>query len=438
MNVLCIGYYDKFSRLFLHIEKHLKNKFPTINFTVDSMYLSGFLYTLIRRKKGSWLSLKAWRLAKRNKKKYNHLLASSHLYKSFDLNKLINRVFNAKYHKKEELLRQAMAYIDILEQKLIGIDILLLIGDSRLPFEIATQLAKNLDIKIFYIEQGPFQTTILDTKGVNANLSVRGYQTKETITEKQKQQAYTTLTRKKNKKYFRNPIYRGLDYIIELFIKNTPLYPADLKIDFSVLNKQKAEIKFKQFKKNEHLGKNIFLFACQVPFDVNITHHSPYFKTHVEILKEIYCNLPPNSILLVREHPIYKNQYGEEFYSIIRENQGVFLDNTFSLNQILNLSNVIIVVNSTVGLEAITQYKPVLVLGNAYYDSSGICVKYSSDNSMQNFLMDTLNYTPNKSAVLNFINHLQKQSLLTGFITEKNTSISTNIAKKIISEYEKK
>lgn len=437
MKVLCIGYYDKFSRLFLGVKKHLKNKYPTAKFTIDSMYFSGYLYTILRGQKGNWLSLKAWRLAKKNKEKYSTFLASSHLYKSFDLDKLVIPFFNPKYHKGEELLRQMMAYIDILEQKIIDVDLLILIGDSRLPFEIVKQMAESLHIKTYYLEQGPFNTTILDKKGVNANLSIRGYLPKANISEKEEQQAYTALSTQKNVKYFRNPIYRGLDYIIEFFIRNTSIYPPDLKIDFSILNKQNTDLECKLFIAKEHTDKNIFLFACQVPFDVNITHHSPYFKKHVEILKEIFNNLPKNSILIVREHPIYKNQYEEEFYKFILNNEDVYLDKDLGLSQALELANAVIIVNSTVGLEAIINSKPVLVLGNSYYDSSGICIKYSEENKMQELLIKALSYTPDKNAVLNFINHLQEKSLVPGFITDKGTSVAQTIVNKIILDLEK-
>ncbi|HLS12135.1 MAG TPA: hypothetical protein VK050_08235 [Flavobacteriaceae bacterium] len=438
MNVLCIGYYDKFSRLFLGVKKHFKTKHPTAYFTIDSMYLSGYLYTLIRGQKGSWLSQKAWRLAKKNKNKYKAYLANSHKYKNFDLNKLTSSLFNSKYHKKEdELLWHAMAYIDILEQKLIEVDLLLLIGDSRLPFEIVKEMAESLQIKTYHIEQGPYNTTIFDKKGVNANLSVRGYTPKIEISKEDEKLACNTLNLQKNKKYLRNPIYRGLDYFIEFAIMKSSIYPPDLKIDFSILNKRNLTSDNKQFKATEHSGKNIFLFACQVPFDVNITHHSPYFKKHSDILKEIYFNLPKNSILLVREHPIYKSQYEEDFYTFIRNNERVYLDKDLSLNQALDIVNVVIIVNSTVGLEAITKNKSVLVLGNSYYDSSNICKKYSSEKNMQDLLVKALNYTPNKSAVLDFINYLHKKSLIPGFITDKGTALAHQIANKIILDLEK-
>lgn len=437
MNVLCIGYYDKFSRLFLKIKKHFKNIYPNAKFTVDSMYFSGYLYTLFRGQQGSFLSFKAWRLAKKNKEKYNVHLASSRLYKNFDLDKLILSIYNYNYHEEEDLLRQAMAYIDILEQKIVGVDLLLLIGDSRLPFEIAKQMAKNVNIKIYHIEQGPFNTTILDQKGVNANLSVRGYMPKTKINESEKTQAYKILEKQKNKKYFRNPMYRGLDYLLEFFIMNTSIYPPDLKIAFSIIDKYISNAGFKNFIAKEHIDKNIFLFACQVPFDVNITHHSPYYKKHADILKVIYFNLPTNSILLVREHPIYKNQYEEDFYNFIRKKERIFLAKDLDLQQAVELANTVIVVNSTVGLEAITKFKSVVVIGDSYYDNSNICKKYFLENNLQKLLTESLSYTPNKSTVLDFINHLSEKSLLPGFITDRGSAVAHQIVNKIILDLEK-
>ena len=50
---------------------------------------------------------------------------------------------------------------------------------------------------------------------------------------------------------------------------------------------------------------------------------------------------------------------------------------------------------------------------------------------MQDLLMETLSYTPNKSAVLDFINHLHEKSLLAGFITDKGTAVASQIANKL-------
>ena len=47
MNILCIGYYDKFSRFFLEIKKELKKKDENLKFTILSIHFSGFIYFLI-------------------------------------------------------------------------------------------------------------------------------------------------------------------------------------------------------------------------------------------------------------------------------------------------------------------------------------------------------------------------------------------------------
>ena len=130
--VLCIGYYDKFSRFFLALNKRHKKASIENTLQIQSTYLSGFIYNSLRFKTSSWISMNASIKAKINKKKYQKYLENG-IYKEVNFNQLIlsdstNKI-NLKY--------QAMAYIDILEKKLHGVNILILIGDLRLPFEIA-------------------------------------------------------------------------------------------------------------------------------------------------------------------------------------------------------------------------------------------------------------------------------------------------------------
>jgi len=424
--VLCIGYYDKFSRFFLALNKRHKKASIENTLQIQSTYLSGFIYNSLRFKTSSWISMNASIKAKINKKKYQKYLENG-IYKEVNFNQLIlsdstNKI-NLKY--------QAMAYIDILEKKLHGVNILILIGDLRLPFEIAKEIAYRNSIKIYYLEQGPFNTTFIDTKGVNCNATIRNFKPDNDFNEEKKLFVSKLLNAPKRKKYLRSPIYRGFDYLFDFIFEKSLIYPPDLKINDPFFVKKNKLITKKTIDLKQVKNKNIFLLICQVPFDVNMTHHSPHFKNHYEIIKAVYHNLPENSILIVREHPVYKGKYEKEFYEFILKYESIYIDNSQDLNTILNWTHAVIVNNSTVGLEAITKRKAVLVLGDAYYDSSNLCLKLKNKKELKDLLIDVLSYTPNKNIVTNFLHEFFTKQVVEGYITDKKLIAAESIYNRI-------
>jgi capsular polysaccharide export protein len=421
------------------IEKELRPHYPNLKFKIFSLYLSGFFYSFLRRQPSSWLTQKALFQVFKHKKKYTQIIESNAVYKNLDLNKLIDYHFKLnKKASKKQLLLQAAAYIDIIDEQLQQKpDFLLLIGDLRLPVEIAKLLAQQHNIKTFFIEQGPFQTTIFDEKGVNANHSIRGFnpgENQETVSGAGKK---LNSKKPKPKKYSRFPFYRGMDYFLEFSLQKTALYPPDLKMNQSLFSRFTFDKKTREnlyFPVDKNYRNPIFFLICQVPFDVNMTHHSPHYSNHFEILKDVYENLPANSTLVVREHPIYKGKYGEDFYKFIKENK-IYVDFQESASPVLEKANVVIVNNSTIGLEAISKYKKTVVLGDAYYDSSGLCLKLKQKENLKILLEKALVYDINQKNVNNFMTEFTENHLLEGFITDKNLKSPKTIASGLMKLY---
>lgn len=436
MNILCIGYYDKFSRFFLEIKKELKKEDYNLNFFICSLYISGFLYGLLRGQKGNLLSFQVWLSVLFRRKKYEKQLQLNPThYKNLELLPIIRyQLDTVKKANKKNLLLQAVAYIDYLEKKMEQLSpaYLLLIGDSRMAIDIAKQLATSRGIKIFYIEQAPYQSTFFDSNGVNANASLKdfSFENCEDINETDISEIKKYLTKPKRKKYNRSFVYRGIDYLVEAILNKTTLYPPDLKIDAPVFGKRKKTEKTTF----NFSSKNNFLLICQVPFDVNMTHHSPCYKNHFDILRDVFTNLPKDSQLIVREHPIYKGKYGNDFYNFIEEHQ-LFVANHLNLNELLLDVDVVVVNNSTVGLEAIAQQKSVVLLGNAYYHHPELCLKLLNKYNLKVLLKEALLFKPKLKNVICFLNYFFKDYLINGFITDKDLIASRAIAEKIKLHY---
>lgn len=434
MKIICISTLDKFSRFYLDIERQLKaNSDADIQLKIFSMYLSGFLYTVLRLKPSQWISLKAWRLAKRRKNQYLQIIQKEHQYKGIVFNDFI------KFHKALDerisitrLQLQALAYIDIFEDLYAKYEpnYIISIGDSRLCVEIAIAVAKKYHIKIYYIEQGPFNTTFLDEKGVNANLSIRE-DFKHASTDYQSHTPSISLNFN-TKKYHRLPIYRGLDILFMTLFEKTRLYPPDLK--YTDLNSYKSKRMVAKIEHLNTLSQSVYLLILQVPLDVNMICHSPLFKSHLEIITSIFHNLPRDVKFIVREHPLYINKYEDELYAYINAND-ITIDNSSPLDAAIETAKVIIVNNSTVGIEALLKYKTVVVLGNAFYDDDKIVLKLKDINDLKLVLQNALHYTPNRKNIDTFKNLFLNRVLIQGAISDKILISSKHIAKHLIANH---
>lgn len=434
MNVICIGTLDKFSRFYLKLghELSLDSK---VKLYIFSIHLSGFLYTLFRLKFSSWISIKTWFLAVRKKKKYQQIIQNQTNYKNIDFKKLIN--FHLKLNESQsehKLLLQALAYIDFFDSEFSKKkpDIIILIGDSRLSIEACIALAKQHKIKTYFIEQGPFNTTVFDKKGVNANASIKSFKIGETInlTEQQKININNFINKPKSLNYNRSAIYRGLDLALEHLLNSSPLYPPDLKYTDTFPKLKLSKTLKKDIPERKNSNTKSYLLILQVPMDVNMIYHSPHFENHHSIVKEVHENLPNNSELVLREHPLYKGKYEKELYEYCEKNEITFDINTCIKNS-LDFADVVIVNNSTAGIEAIAIKKTVIVLGNSYYDNPKICIKYNEQDDLKLLLKNALSYKPNNDSIDIFLNEFLFNYLIDGFITDKNLIAAKTISEKL-------
>ncbi|OBQ55553.1 hypothetical protein JJL45_07255 [Tamlana sp. s12] len=430
MNVTCIGYFDKHSRFYLDIRKELRKTRNNLSFKILSICFSGFLYNFIRYRSCQWPPLKVWIQASKNKKKYKEIINKTDVYDGINYKKLISYHINLNQNISEtQLLLQCLAYIDFFKAyfRKHQTDTLILLGDSRLIIETCVAVAKKLEIKIFYVEQGPFNTTFFNDVGANANAVISETHTKASFSEI-KQEVDKLISSVAPKKQKRSFIYRGFDFIFSILFEKTKLYPPDLKHTdtFPILFKRKKE---------EHViinpNNNIILLILQVPMDVNMIYHSPYFNNHFSILKSVHENLPQKTQLVIREHPVYRGKYEKALYQYASKHDIKF-DNASSLKEALAYSNLVVVNNSTVGIEAISLKKSVVVLGKSYYNSTKICISYTPSENLSWILEKGLEFKLDDKNRYFFLYNLKHNNLIQGTINAKHLKASKIIAKKVL------
>lgn len=434
MNILVIGYYDDFARFFLKIKRELGKSNDSVNFIYFSLFLSGCFYFWMRFNQASWCSMIIWLKALFRKSLYTKHLNKSSVYKDFHIDHLIRYHIICNGEKERNRLRlHAMSSIDYWEKRLDKIKpgILLLSGDSRMTIEILDNFGKRRNIKTWYFEQGPFGTTILDPEGVNANASIRNecYSTSLDSLEDTDLKTKAFLKREKGIKYKRFPGYRAMDYALQIIGTPINMVPPDIFVASESTSKSKFYDIENYINPNSDT-KNVILLILQVPVDINMVYHSPNYSNHYSILKDVYKNLPKNTKLIVREHPLFKGRYEDELYIFAKENE-IEIDNKTELYQQMNEATVVVVNNSTVGIEAISIGKSVVSLGKSYYDNANICLKV--DISLGDTLERALEWTPTHKNVQGFLSGFLFESLIDGHFRDKDLKAATKVAYKILN-----
>lgn len=234
-------------------------------------------------------------------------------------------------------------------------------GHTGYVANILRVICKNKQIPCAYLERGIFPDSLyLDKNGVNGNSSMSGLSGLELIEP--------------------SPISKA--YVKNIFI-NPPALPVNSPFIETIANKK------------------IVFFPLQVTRDTNIIMHSS-FSTMREVFMKIYNNLnEPNTCFIIRPHP-------EETPSIplnFPQYENVIISKDLDLQFWLERADVVVTINSTVGLQALIAKKPMIAFGKSIY--SGLSIVRNFNNYM-------LPQSANDSAILGkylsfFIeNHLLK------------------------------
>jgi capsular polysaccharide export protein len=124
-----------------------------------------------------------------------------------------------------------------------------------------------------------------------------------------------------------------------------------------------------------------FFFPLQNEGDAQITAHSPFSTVQQSVAKVLAYfarHAPADALLVVRQHPWSRgHRETERAVLLVAERLGVARrvvhlhegDTAALVRQALG----VVVVNSTVGLIALRQHRPLMVLGDAVYRRPGLC-----------------------------------------------------------------
>jgi len=209
-----------------------------------------------------------------------------------------------------------------------------------------SEVCKILNLKMWFFENGLFDNTLqCDSKGMNYNISFSNLSYRDFLKYRYKETLLPEIEFK--------PIKIKHSLIKRLFLRiNNKDYSFLYAIKYNFRRKKKL-------KKGGALPENYVFWPLQVSSDTQIQEHSMY-KSMYQALEYILPRI--FSYIVLKEHPAERENID---YSVFENNRIKIINS--DLSDLIDKSQYVITINSSVGLQALERGKNVDVYGRAMY-----------------------------------------------------------------------
>ncbi len=294
---------------------------------------------------------------------------------------IINPVLELRYPERDVLERMICNRYFYLREFIDGqqIDALFLWNGSGLDARVAASIARQRGLKLLFGENGYLPRTMqIDPEGVNQLASVSRRVTNE----------YQALL-------VQSELQQALKESIDILHTGASwAQKCDKRIKASPwvrLNHEIKNLSWDRVRRGMGGNKGIEEFSGELPehyvfvpmqveTDSQLILHSPLVGSDmarfVEVCRQAVVEVAPACRLVVKLHPanLGKIDYSE----LARRYPDVVFLKGGEIGELIKNSEAVITINSTVGFEALTYYKPVLTLGNCFYNVEGVVHRVSS------------------------------------------------------------
>lgn len=241
-----------------------------------------------------------------------------------------------------------------------------------------TEIAKRRGIKTIYMENGYFSNTLqADTRGVNLSALNRDYSfskiknlVSDTLLLPSVNEAPDLLPILHLNKWdqLSNFLHRVLD---NSFYAKYPELRGSNWFKKRALDKARRLIPLDVVE----IPSTFAFIPLQVHDDTQILINSPLFKDPKQFLRHCYqqirTTLGKDFPIIVKEHPEDMLRY--DYEDIRREFPDIIWLRKFDIDYLLDHAAFTLVINSSVGLQAIARQKAVIVYGDSIYSRDEIC-----------------------------------------------------------------
>lgn len=258
----------------------------------------------------------------------------------------------------------------------------------RWPDVLLKEEAKRLAIPVMFLENGYFPGTLqLDAKGVNCESS--------------------------------------LPHSAEFFRREAGRFSwSDLPEEFTTRPMRAA------CADSDELPEDFIFVPFQVPIDIQIKRFSPWIRDMRSFYDEIAraAEAFPQYNFVIKEHPSWKYPIRDR---VVRHPR-VFFANRRPTKELLEAARAVVVINSTVGLEALALKKRVIVLGRAIYNLPGLVLRgHEGREAFHRCLALLERFQPDPDILLGLLAHVHREFLARGSWREPPPDFPREVMRKM-------
>jgi hypothetical protein len=155
-------------------------------------------------------------------------------------------------------------------------------------------------------------------------------------------------------------------------------------------------------------------FPLHVTDDFKVKRVIPHCVDQAYIVEMIADMLPQGLDLVLKEHPVAIGRNSVRFLRRLTRREHVRLvDPHTSSHDLIRRSRAVIVISSTVGLEALLHGRPVLTMGQPFYSGYGVTVDVDSFRELPEAIARVLAFEPDRERTLQVL-HAMMRATLTG------------------------
>jgi capsule polysaccharide export protein KpsC/LpsZ len=138
--------------------------------------------------------------------------------------------------------------------------------------------------------------------------------------------------------------------------------------------------------------------------DYKIKRILPAYADQAAIVDQVARSLPHGYDLVIKEHPM---SIGRNPIGLLRRlkrasNVRLVAPHTSS-HELIGRSQAVVVISSTVGLEALLHARPVLTLGRPFYAGMGVTLDADSPADIVELVPAVLDFRPDRERILRFL-----------------------------------
>jgi hypothetical protein len=163
--------------------------------------------------------------------------------------------------------------------------------------------------------------------------------------------------------------------------------------------------------RQERPGRPFVYFPLHVTDDYKIQRLVPHCVDQASLVEQVADALPQGHDVVLKEHPMSLGRNSIRLLRRLRQRPNVRLVGPYtSTHELIRRSEAVVVIGSTVGLEALLYDKPVLTLGDPYYAGFGVTLDVDSFAELRAKVPELLRFRPDPERIARFLHLCMRHS----------------------------